>query len=534
MTTILNKEKILEQARIYVDEGKFDRAIGEYGKILAADPADLRVKLRVAELYTKRKQINEAIKIYREVAQLYSNEGFYLKAVTVLKNILRLNPTLIDVNEMLADLYERMGLTQDAVRQYSILATTLDQKGDMEKTLEVRRKIVDLDKNSETARIKLAEMYQRQGRDDEAVDQYEAIAKFYESEGKTDIRIADIYEKVLARRENIEMLKALCRIYYNANEKKKALKWLEKAKETALNDPELLEMQAKIYLSLNQLETARGKFLALAELEKNNGHIDEALKAYAEILIMMPGEDEKIFKRAEDIRQGAADELKVIMRERRKELIASERQKEEEGRKEEERRMEEERRREEEKLKEKGKLKGQEKRPQLEASEVMEETPKPKAPKTKPARRAAREPKRPEVPPPKPAVPKPLAEAKVAKSLLQPFDKAKEKEAEAAFDLGSVYWRMGLSDEAKAEFEKALSVYDEMVKYGGKEEIRARQRLKEIQSLLKKKQPSQPSPQLEKKAESPIALETKKEPAAKAKEPEEKSAPPKTKKISYV
>ena len=47
---ILNKEKILEQARIFIDEGRFDKAIREYEMILLADPADLRVKLKVAEL----------------------------------------------------------------------------------------------------------------------------------------------------------------------------------------------------------------------------------------------------------------------------------------------------------------------------------------------------------------------------------------------------------------------------------------------------------------------------------------------------
>ena len=36
---ILNKEKILELAKAYSDEGKFDKAIREYEKILLADPA---------------------------------------------------------------------------------------------------------------------------------------------------------------------------------------------------------------------------------------------------------------------------------------------------------------------------------------------------------------------------------------------------------------------------------------------------------------------------------------------------------------
>lgn len=324
MTTILNKEKILEQARIYADEGRFDRAIAEYEKILAADPADLRVKLRVAELYTKRKQITDAIRIYREVADSYSDEGFYLKAVTVLKNILRLNPTLVDVNQMLAELYERMGLTQDSIRQYSILATTLDQKGEGEKALDIRRKIVNLDPASEESRVKLAEILQREGKSDEAIDQYEALAQIYESQGRKDLKLADMYEKILAHRDSIEMLKALCRIYDALGENKKVLKLAEQSKNLTQTDPELLAMQARIYASLNQIETARTKYLALAEVEKNEGHIEEAIKAYAEILMLMPGEDEKILKKAEDLREGASQELKIVAEKRRKELAEAE------------------------------------------------------------------------------------------------------------------------------------------------------------------------------------------------------------------
>src|SRR3989338_3355868 len=110
---ILNKDKILDSAQQLVTQGKIDKAIREYEKILALDPKDMRVKLRIAELFVKRRQILQAIKIYQEVADSYTHDGFYLKAVTILKNILRLNPSLMEVNQNLADLYDKMGLNQD-------------------------------------------------------------------------------------------------------------------------------------------------------------------------------------------------------------------------------------------------------------------------------------------------------------------------------------------------------------------------------------------------------------------------------------
>lgn len=55
MPEVLNKEKLLEQAKLFADQGKLDRAIQEYIKVLQMDPKDLRLKLRVAELYVKTK-----------------------------------------------------------------------------------------------------------------------------------------------------------------------------------------------------------------------------------------------------------------------------------------------------------------------------------------------------------------------------------------------------------------------------------------------------------------------------------------------
>ena len=529
MTTILNKEKILEQARIYVDEGKFDKAISEYEKILIADPSDLRVKLRVAELYTKRKQIADAIRIYREVANAYSAEGFYLKAVTVLKNILRLNPTLLDVNQMLADLYERMGLTQDAIRQYNILATTFDQKGDGEKALEIRKKIVDLDSSSETARIKLAEIYQRQGLEDQAVDQYEGLSQLYEEQGNKESKLAEMYEKILAHRENMEMLRELCRIYDALGEKKKALKWIEKSKEATANDPELLAMQARIYASLNQIETARSKYLNLADLERNAGHAAEALKAYAEILLLIPGEDEKIYKKAEDLGENVIEELKAIVAKRKKELELVEALQEEEKKREEERKKE-------------GKQPTEPSKRKEAEKEQLEEAKKPEEPKKIPVTPPKAAPQAAPSPPKGPQ-PKPHQEEVRVEPASPPVAKeVMEKEADVAYQLGQAYWRINLLDESKMELEKAARLYSEILKYD-KGDAKAHQRFEEIEILLRGKKETakvaQPpaAPKSQKKAEPTLRIPKKAKPSAiTQEEPPKKEPEPETKKkkISFV
>ncbi|MDO8494828.1 MAG: tetratricopeptide repeat protein, partial [Deltaproteobacteria bacterium] len=153
--TVLNKDKILEQAKDFVEQGKLDKAIREYEKILNADPKDMRVKIRIAELYIKHRQIPLAIKLYREVADTYTQDGFFLKAVTILKNILRQNPSLMDVNADLASLYDKMGLNSDASHQYEILANTYEQKGQYEEALKIWQKLVELIPDQKNYRYRL-------------------------------------------------------------------------------------------------------------------------------------------------------------------------------------------------------------------------------------------------------------------------------------------------------------------------------------------------------------------------------------------
>lgn len=419
--SILNKEKILEQARAFIDEGKYDKAIREYEKILVADPEDLRVKLRIAELYTKRKQINDAIRIYKEVAAAYEAEGFFLKAVTVHKNILRLNPSMTDINEQLGVLYEKMGLVSDAIRQYSIVATAFDSKGMGDRAVEMRERIVQLKPDDGTARVRLAESLQREGKSEESIDQYEEFARRIEKSGGEETRLADLYEKILAHRpDKKDFIRRLIDIYDSLGEKKKALKWLEAGSQFVEKDPRLLKLQAEVYASQNQNETARSKYMMLADLLKQKGDNDGSLDAYYEILVILPDEEDRLMNLVEELKPGAMPELVARALKRREELEAEQERKD---------------------------VEASTGAPSGEKSEGEESS----APKTVPSK-----------PKPTPA-PKPGAVARVAAAAQAvPPRHAALKEADAAFDLGKVYQRMGLSDEAKAEFKKALSVYGTM------------------------------------------------------------------------
>lgn len=390
MTESTGKELLFEQAKRYLDEGRVDRAIQEYQKIVTMDPRDYRVQLRIAELYVRLKQVAQAVRMYQVVASAYADEGFYLKAVTVYKNILRLNPALREVNASLAELYEKMGLAQDAVHQYQILATVAEQKGDQKGLLEIRRRIVALDPAGVTSRIRLAEAYQIDGQETASLQEYEILAEQLQETG-TPEQLIDLYEKILTRRpDHLDLLQRLCHIYYGQREYKKALRRMEASEALVAKTPELLAMQAEIYFRLNQIETAKGKWRELAELYRGLGELDAALTACEEILATAPEEAEDLAELIEAIRPGALAVVKTRAEARRRARAEEERAEE----------------------------KSSEERPT----------------------------QAPSAPPPKPAG-GPLAPQEAA---------ALQKRVKASQELGELYERMGLTEEAAQEFAKAL------------------------------------------------------------------------------
>ncbi len=49
------------------------------------------------------------------VANQYAEQGFFFKAVAVFKQILKLDPSRLDVSLALADMYEQLQLVSDAL-----------------------------------------------------------------------------------------------------------------------------------------------------------------------------------------------------------------------------------------------------------------------------------------------------------------------------------------------------------------------------------------------------------------------------------
>ncbi len=64
----VDKNKIIAEATKLVQKGAYDKAISTYQKILAEDPKDVRVLLKVGELQQKKGDDRAAAQAFEKVA----------------------------------------------------------------------------------------------------------------------------------------------------------------------------------------------------------------------------------------------------------------------------------------------------------------------------------------------------------------------------------------------------------------------------------------------------------------------------------
>lgn len=172
-----NKRKILENARKLAQKGAKAKSLAEYEKLVNADPRDAKLRLEIGDAHRRWGQVDQAIGTYEKVAEQYTKEGFDARAVAVYKQILNLDPERHESYAPLSELYERMGLTAEAIGALQTAADGYHRQGKKREALELLRKMAVIDPLNTTSRVKVAELLRQEGMTAEAVAEYEQVAK---------------------------------------------------------------------------------------------------------------------------------------------------------------------------------------------------------------------------------------------------------------------------------------------------------------------------------------------------------------------
>src|SRR5579864_8949585 len=249
-----NKQKVLASAEKSVQQGKLQNAISEYEKIIKHDPKDLTVTNTIGDLYSRIGESDKATECFKSVGDAYASQGFTVKAIAMYKKISKLKPSLESVLK-LAELYTQQGLFNDARAQYLQVAEEFLKNGELENAVRIFQKILEMDPENTGMRVRLAEVYVRLGKKNDAWQIFTAAAESLRAKGSLNEA-----EEILQRMLTLDPGNAYALLMQGKNllesgDGAAAVAALQKVSDIDSN-PEGLRDLLKAYLQTGQLSDA--------------------------------------------------------------------------------------------------------------------------------------------------------------------------------------------------------------------------------------------------------------------------------------
>jgi len=193
----INRESVTASAEKLVAKGKIEGAIKEYRKLVADNPNDAMTLNRLGDLYVRVNKIEEAVGFFLQIAERYTEDGFFVKAIAIFKKVIKLDPTRLPIYEKLAELYHRQGLVSEARIQYQVLVDYYFKHGKVESAENVLRKMTELDSGDPSPHVKLAELYHERGEHEKELAEYKALAEMMLRHKRVE-EAMQVYQRAIA------------------------------------------------------------------------------------------------------------------------------------------------------------------------------------------------------------------------------------------------------------------------------------------------------------------------------------------------
>jgi tetratricopeptide (TPR) repeat protein len=297
----IDREKVLAAAQKYVEKKKYDKAVTEYERIIQEDPNDARTLLKMGDLQLKMDGYAPAVATYERVGKFYAQQGFSLKAIAVYKQIreiiTRHLPALEDkyahISPKLAELYQQLGLTSDALAALDEVATRLQRQNRDQEAIEVFRKIVDLDSTNPLPHLRLAEALSRAKDIDGAVVEFGIAAGQLAKLGRRDDAIK-VIERLLHHKPDVVQARAAAELYLakgSASDGMQALAKLQICFQANPRDLDTLGLLARAFTQIGQAAKAIEVQKEMARIARDTGKTELFNEFVAKLLKLAPNDE---------------------------------------------------------------------------------------------------------------------------------------------------------------------------------------------------------------------------------------------------
>ncbi len=173
----IDRAKVQKSAESFMASGKVERAIEEFLKLLEDKPDDFGLMNRIGDAWLQINRTADAMDLFKKAGLGFERGGFINRAAAIYKKAHRSAPDDIDIAARLAECYRQTNMVKDAIQIHIDVAEHFTKKGLLKRALEEFAKVVELDPKNLKNKVKLADLYNREGMKERAADIYLEVAE---------------------------------------------------------------------------------------------------------------------------------------------------------------------------------------------------------------------------------------------------------------------------------------------------------------------------------------------------------------------
>lgn len=279
-------EAIRDLADTYELMDNYAKAAGWLEELLLYHPQDNKLKAELADMYLALDISQEAINYYAQAALGFRESGEEKDAIKLYKKIIGIDPQEESVREELAILLTAHGETKEAIEHNLFLSQKRSSEGREAENLPVYQRLLELDPSLRDIREKLAALYQDNGENAAAAENYIMLATAYEEDGDNQTAIIRSLQAKELVPEDEEIYKRLIRLYEASGDKDSL-----KAEHISLgdlylskSDPDSAEVHYRKAQKLDPTDIGMGEQIAkLNEARKNYSKACEEYRKVAKL-----------------------------------------------------------------------------------------------------------------------------------------------------------------------------------------------------------------------------------------------------------
>jgi tetratricopeptide (TPR) repeat protein len=179
-------------AKFFRFEGFSLKALALYKKALNINPADPDALYALGELSEEKGLTTDSIKYYLAAADSLSKEGKKDRILNVYEKILSLSPSNIPLRTKVAEIFLKEGLRSETAKEYVAVAKIYEEKGDIHKSREFYQKTLELQPSHKEALIGIVHLCEASGEVETAIEHMRKATEFFPDDTDVFLRYAEL------------------------------------------------------------------------------------------------------------------------------------------------------------------------------------------------------------------------------------------------------------------------------------------------------------------------------------------------------